>query len=354
MAIPDQVKEMAAKVKAGEQAKTTVRTLLSWFGAHRRSWGNVMRIRRALDETGLTTLPDFRAQYIDGDIVFQPKQVAPVSTEVSAGEGISLEDAVNVELVQTAEVLCPVRLADPAHRISRLESANRPPVFVRPDATIEEATTLMLGHDYSQLPVMQSDRDVKGLFSWKSLGSRLASGKQCSNVRDSMDDHQEISSNGSLFEAIRIIAEHDCVLVRASDKTICGIVTAYDIGAQFHQIAEPFLLLADTENHIRHLISKAFTVAELQQAKDPQDQNRSIQDVSDLTFGEYVRLLQNEQNWAKLNVRIDRKIFTGWLEKVRDVRNDVMHFDPDPMDPTDLRLLRDFARFLVRWQQLRS
>jgi len=91
-----------------------------------------------------------------------------------------------------------------------------------------------------------------------------------------------------------------------------------------------------------------------QQAKDPGDPDRDIQAVSDLTFGEYVRLLQNEENWAKLNIKIDRKTFTGWLDKVRETRNDVMHFDPDPLDPEDLQLLREFAHFLSRWQQITS
>jgi len=31
---------------------------------------------------------------------------------------------------------------------------------------------------------------------------------------------------------------------------------------------------------------------------------------------------------------------------VRSIRNDVMHFDPDPVAPEDLGILRKFARFL--------
>lgn len=138
----------------------------------------------------------------------------------------------------------------------------------------------------------------------------------------------------------------------AADKTICGIVTAYDISAQFQQLSEPFLLLGDIENHVRYLISKTFTLDELRKVKDAADVDRVIEDVSDLTFGEYVRLLQNDENWRKLNMRIDRKTFTDWLDKVREIRNDVMHFDPDPIESGDLQLLKDFVRFFQRWQQL--
>jgi hypothetical protein len=167
-----------------------------------------------------------------------------------------------------------------------------------------------------------------------------------------MDKHQEIPSDASLFDAIRIISEQDCVLVRAPDKTICGIVTAYDISTQFQQLTQPFLLLGDIENHMRYLISTKFTVEDLQQVKDPNDADQEIKDVSDLTFGQYVRLLQNELNWAKLSMRIDRRTFVGWLDRVREIRNDVMHFDPDPIDVADLDLLKEFARFLERWHQL--
>jgi hypothetical protein len=51
---------------------------------------------------------------------------------------------------------------------------------------------------------------------------------------------------------------------------------------------------------------------------------------------------------------MDRKTFISKLDKVRVVRNDVMHFEPDPLDPEDLQLLRDFAHFLARWQQIAS
>lgn len=350
MGIPQKLEEMSTRVQGGEQPTATVRELLSWFGAYRRSWRNVHTIRESLDSVGLVTSPDFEGEYIDASVIFHVKQTVDTAS-ATVGDEVSAQGHLDVS-VHGPTGQGPVELRAPAHRISRLASANAPPVFVKPDATVAEAITLMLRHDYSQLPVMQSSRELKGLFSWKALGSRLAMGRSSTRVVDFMETAKEMSSDGSLFDAVQIIAEHDCVLVRAGDKTICGIVTAYDISEQFRQLAESFLLLGDIENHIRYLIGKAFTLTELEEAKDPSEQDRSITDVSDMTFGEYVRLLQNEGNWAKLNMRIDRKTFTGWLEKIRDIRNDVMHFDPDPMDPADLKLLRDIAGLLDRCQRL--
>ena len=36
------------------------------------------------------------------------------------------------------------------------------------------------------------------------------------------------------------------------------------------------------------------------------------------------------------------------LEKIREIRNDVMHFDPDGLEDEDLNTLREFAQFLKR------
>ena len=75
-------------------------------------------------------------------------------------------------------------------------------------------------------------------------------------------------------------------------------------------------------------MANKFTKTELAAVRDPADSAREIEDVSDLTFGEYVRLLQNPKHWATLAIQIDRKTFTDELRKVGEIRNDVMSFSP--------------------------
>jgi hypothetical protein len=79
---------------------------------------------------------------------------------------------------------------------------------------------------------------------------------------------------------------------------------------------------------------------------DPGDTRRIVNAVSDLSFGEYVRVVENETRWERLKVKLDRSEFKKTLEKVKDIRNDVMHFDPDPLPEADLQLLRNFVSFL--------
>ena len=240
--------------------------------------------------------------------------------------------------------------ADPIYRISKLASSARKPLAVSPDTKLEEVVTHLLTNDFSQLPVMTSGRDVKGIITWTSIGSRLAMGKYCSVARELMEQHQEIRSDASFFSAIGIIAEHQYVLVRGHDQKITGIVTASDLSLQFQQLAEPFLLLGEIENHVRQVISQRFTPKELESAKDPTDTKRVVASVADLSYGEYIRLLENQERWDKLNITVDRKTCMEKFESVRKIRNDVMHFDLEGIPEKDLMTLREFARFLQRLQ----
>jgi len=349
---PPELIEAAEEVRSGQRYRLTVRTLLDWFQAARRGHRVVAKIRSALEDVGLATSPDFEGEWIDAEITLIDKSALqenepgvdeqPVE---SAAETLASEEIVATESP-------PSKPAGPTHRLGKLKAANTPPERAAPDEPLERAITRMLTKDFSQLPVMTSDREIKGVVSWKTIGSRLVLGRKCRYVRDCMEPHQELRVDASIFDAIRVIAEHDFVLVRGRDQKISGIVTATDINDQFRQLAEPFLLLADIETQLRNLIGPKFSAEELQRAKDPSDENRQVQEVADLTFGEYLRLLENGENWERLGLQLDRKTFIKDLERIRDVRNDVMHFDPDPMGSEDTRTLRAFAMFLTRLQNL--
>ena len=128
-------------------------------------------------------------------------------------------------------------------------------------------------------------------------------------------------------------------------------MTTSDLSREYHKKASPFLLLEEVEDRIRLLISRNLATAEIKKAKDPGDDTREIEDTADLTFGEYVRLLESRENWQKLRLGIDRKLFVGLLNDVREVRNDVMHFRPDSSEPENLdkvRMLRSLLEQVVQ------
>jgi CBS domain-containing protein len=351
--IPETLKEIAEQARKGQRPSVTVRMLLSWFGGERREKSRVRRIREALDELKIKAEPEIEGAYIDGLVTFLPAEQSDSANPGSAPNIVEIPVKVADSHVQADAIVTVVAaVVDPTFRIGRLASANRRPVSIAPDATVVEAITLMLKHDFSQLPVMTSERGVKGLLSWKSLGSRLSLGTECKFVREAMDSYQEVSVDTSIFSAIGLIVQNECVLVRDSAEKICGIITTSDLSVQFGQLGEPFLLLGEIENHIRAMVTGKFTKEELATARDSNDPTREVEDVADLTLGELLRLIEEPAKWQRLGLRIDRKMFVKELEDIRRIRNEVMHFDPDGIAEDDLCKLRIFVEFLRRLRRL--
>lgn len=332
---PEDLKQLAERVHGGATEAHTVRDVLRWYGYERRGSFIVWAIKKHLGDLKLRVTPDFEGAYIDGKLSFL---MAPDEAPTSASPQFQDEEPQAILITSNPE--------DPTQRIGRLPSANARPLTVSPSATISEAVTLMLLYDYSQLPVMQGERTLKGVVSWQSIGKKLALGHPCASVQDCLDDAVVMESSVSLFSAISSIVERGFVLVRDMQNTISGIVTTTDLSLQFRQLAEPFLLLGEIEKHLRRLGDGKFSATEIVQVRDPSDGTRSISDLSDLTFGEHIRLLENPSRWAALRLNIDRSTFVRHLDEVREIRNGVMHFDPDGTAPTELEKLRQFVRLL--------
>jgi CBS domain-containing protein len=342
--IPTGLQTAAAKIVSGETPDpVTVRALLRWFGAERRGRYVVQMIRDALKEVNLVTVPDFDYVWLDAPIQLRRDTK---TIELPLADAIELKDEVAVSVETPQVTFVGGATPDPTHRIGKLEAANRGVVSVGPDDSVQRAITLMMSNGYSQLPVMTSDREVKGIITWESVARQFVLSGPSKHVRDCMNKHREIAADVSLFAAIPEIAQHQYVLVRDKDKRITGIITAADLSLQFQQLAEPFLLLGEIEHQIRRLIENRFTEAELAMAKDPGDTERTIRSVADLTLGECVRLLESDERWRKLGLNIDRVEFIKEAHRIRAIRNDVMHFDPDPMSEDDLLTLRRFTNFV--------
>lgn len=329
----------------------TTREFLSWFNAQRRGYWIVQEIRRQLEGLGLQTVPDFEFTYIDAPIEFRTivtqSVPEPMPSALEAQTNITGSSILNPNVEISTFVI-----KDPTYRISKLAAANQQIVSVKPDTCKAECITILLSRDFSQISVMTNDREVKGIVSWKSIGSRLALSRNGSCARDFMELHREIRASASMFEAIPLIIAHEYVLVRGDDNRITGIITATDLSQQFRILSEPFLLLAEIENLVRAMIADRFTVAELNSARDPRDDGREVKSPADLSFGEYIRLLQNSDRWQKFGLAIDRTTFCGDLDFIRDIRNNIMHFDPEGIVEAELSRLRDFAGFLKQLQNI--
>lgn len=341
-----------ALVKKGDEPQITGRQLMAWFGASRRGSRVVARIQAELLRRKLVTEPDFEEVWVDVPIkvkalkVAQPEDGKP--RKESDGEAQAKAPG-ETPPASPAQPAMPARDRTPT--IGRLPAANKKVVSVPPGTPLNEAITIMMLHDYSQLPIVQNERECKGAVSWQSIATAKALGQECKSVDDCKihpDDVLILRFDTSQIEAFAKIEEKGFALVRAHDRRFQGIMTLADLSFHVRAISEPFLLIGQIEHMIRDMIERAFTLDEIRKAKNPADTSREVNDVSDLSFGEYVGLLEPKDAWPKLKFPFDRGPFLKALSQVREIRNDVMHFDPEPLAHAEITLLQNFSVFLGR------
>ena len=307
---------------APNPVRMTVRDLLRKFSyVNRGSWISA-HIRNKLSELHLCTHPDFEGGWIHGEI-----EIKLLDEEGRAER------------------------SDPAHRVDILDAAHHKPLGVAPDTETRVAKTLMLLHDYSQLPVMEGERHVKGMISWRTIGAQESLSRPCELVRHCMEPAEEVSKDDPLLDVIGIIAQSGYVLVRDrnAQNTICGIVTATDLANQFAQIAGPFLLAGEIEGYLRTLIDGRFGFEQMEQVVAGGGSQSTFRGVADLSLGDYCHLLSKPEYWDELGARIDRAEFVKYLDNVRRIRNDIMHFSPEGISEEDFDALRDVAALLRVW-----
>ena len=354
--IPEQLLGVRRDLEAGKLRWAKVKTLLSWFGRKGRGKYVVQDINKALDETRIFTDPAFTSGGVHGYIEFKtlpeagdhPREQSTDSRE--DGDETRSDDQGRREPDAKSNGR-DGRSSEPTGLkfcIGMLEAANRPSevLTITRDQRVEEAITVMMIRRFSQLPVTQDKRQIDGMISWRSMGRARARGDTCEFVRDCVEPVPILNQDDPFFDAVDTINEKEVVLVLGRNRTITGIVTTADLSREYHQKAAPFLLLGEIEDRIRILIDDKLSTVEIKQARHPDDGTREIEDASDLTFGEYVRLLESPENWEKLCLGIDRKLFVELLNDVRDVRNDVMHFRPDSSEPENLGKVRQLHSLL--------
>lgn len=317
--LPDkEITELAKQInKNGKAVKITPKKLLEHFGTSRRKTHVKWWIDKGLRELKLKTEPDYKTAYLYGEIHLKRQK-----------DAIEQEDFVQ--------------------RVRLLDAANMEPKSVTKNDSIEKAMTLMMTNDFSQLPVMNSpnSKRVDGMISWHSIGWTTAKGKKVEKVQDCIKtDCTIISYDTPILEAIHVIKENEVVLVQKVDQSISGLLTVTDIADEFFELAEPFLLIGQIETSIRVLLEDKFTSEELSEIKHGDD-DRDISSVSDLTFSEYIQLMRKGDNWAKIQIPLDKDEFTKKLDEVREIRNDVMHFSSDNLDPEQQNTLKLTAQFL--------
>jgi restriction system protein len=302
----------------------------------------VDEIRHGLAEQGLSTTPPFTDGAIDSIITviaIGPGPDAP---------GRRLPDRSRTEAIEDVDSADePLTL-----RISNMPSANLASrdarlVTVHLNDPLERAATLMTARNFSQLPVVGTESGNPSAISWRSIGqARLSMSNPM--LRDALDENIRIVQlHDPLLGWVDAIYRDGYVLVTESIGTLTGIVTAADLTERFHQEQRPYVLLEEMERRLRRsLVRAGFTSSQLHQyARGVKPENLASKkeqlSVEKLTIKEYCTLLADFEAWKILMWQVDQKTLLEYLEKVRDIRNSLMHFRDglDPVGPEQLDII---------------
>lgn len=319
----------AASRSADNAVTLTIRDLLGRWGAKRRDPDTVQSISSDLAAYGLQTSPSFEVSWIDTEI----KLIA----HAASGEPSNDDWEPRPTSTDTEDVSLTV---------SSLQSATAGVTRVRPDESVIKARSLMHRHDFSQLPVMKSERALVGVISWESIAKGRLDG-DVDTVSSVLAPAATVALTADLLASIPRIIESGYVFVEDNTKRVTGIVTTSDLSQQFELLAGPFLLIGETERRLRRLIDRWFSVDVIRDAvHDSPERRKKVVNASSLTIGEMMKLFEPESNWKSLSSLADRKTFLQALDEMRRLRNDIMHFNPDPLDQTAINGARQFAKWL--------
>ena len=323
-----QYKEVFQKIVDSKQSeKSSARSLLSLFGYSRRGYLVCQEINNALKEYSLKTEPYWADIWIDEEVTISP-------AEKTTGNSIAISKSV-----------------DTIKRIKLLNEANEEPKFTNLDDKIEKATTSMQLHGYSQLPVSNNGHlqvhSIVGYISWKTIAIKNIHGKGGDFVRDYLErDICILPSDTPILKALEDIHKHGFILVSNNKKRICGMITTTQMSSTYKTLTDKFLLIEQIERQVRAILNGKFTLGEINDIIKKEQGAQEVNSIDELTFGQYLRIIEGNENWEKLNLKFDKKIIIEKLTAVKNLRNDIMHFDPTDITPEQVNELSNGSDFL--------
>ena len=316
----------------GKGRKMTKRDFIWLFDEYqKRTSGNVWHINEFLQKERLEVVPDYQVGWIDEEITLKEKDKTKIKKT-----GDDFNDSF-----------------DPINRISVLKAASKLPISVLKEDSLEKAQHILWKHDFSQVPVMNDERNVLGILSWQGIAKGLIT-KKTGTVKDFMTmDFTVLKHDTPLFEAIKEVMKSGVVFIKDSTEKIKGPVTPSDLNEQFVEQIEPYILLEQIENVIRQILHNKIVHEDLLKLIKTEDKSE-VGAISDLNFGQYVTIIGDRKIWPTLGLPFSRSVFTKDLKAINQIRNGVMHFHPDGTSEDDLQLLRKTSKFLMDFLKCRG
>lgn len=295
-----ELRRLRQDADAGTPHTLSVREFVALWGARGRDARLIEIIETDLSNHGLVTVPDFRLVTLEDQVTVGLSADAATSPSPAAEP-----DTVGTPLTEATETTRIIETTEPSKMrqrperglvVGNLPSASLGVESVKPAATIEQAITTMLLHDYSQLAVMTGQRNLSGAVTWKSI-AKARHQKRDAPLSAAVIPAMEVSYAEDLIDALPKITAHGFVFVRGPHNTVSGIVTASDVVQTYGVMTSPFFIIGEIDQTLRWILEDAIDIERVQTLCDA-DGTRQIDGFSRLTMGDYQRVLENPEAWA--------------------------------------------------------
>lgn len=306
------------------QTRIPIRELMGFWGARGRGHNVIEMINDDLGQMGFEVDPPLDTGTLD-----MPVRIQNAST-------------VSAQPDPDDHLLTLARIPAASFALANPEDAAIPGL-VEPSTSLNDATTMMLRYDFSQLLVVDdvTQRRLIGVVSWKSYGAARLRQEEPAIVADIMQPATPVDLHSDLFSNVGPVAKYDYVAVTYQGR-LAGIVTATDLTEQFEDLAVPFLAVGRCERELKRVARAKFTAIDA--------------DVIDKAMLGKLQQMYRE-NWPSLNWSLSQEEFNRWLDATRDLRNKVAHFDDKDQDlKPEVRAVHQLASWLrgVKTPPIRS
>jgi restriction system protein len=297
----------------------SARDLIGLWGWHRRTTECIDVVDKELARRGLMVEPHFTAVQLDDLVTIsgergehEPDGGVSATTPVDSSPRSADDDAGT----------------DLAWRIGSLSRAKKV-VTVYSQDPVGVAVERMVVGEYSQLPVVDEYKRLKGVVTWESIAHaqficrpKLVASAMSTNPHSCRETEE-------LFARTDDIQRHGFLVIVDGENVVIGILTAADLSGELRNRVQPFTVLEEIERRLRRAVSP-LSVEDLRAAFPKGDSRaKKVSSPSDLTLGNYSFVLDNEKRWTELDWPYERADMVDRLRKIAEYRNAIAHWDID-------------------------
>ena len=246
------------------------------------------------------------------------------------------------------------------YQVQQIIEGKGTPVCVTKDEPVSKALSLMIEHDFSQLPVISKQTNLanveidapEGMITYEGILRGVRNFKariEDLKVRDVMVSAPVYSADDDLFDILDLMKDTNAVLVTEDiyglGSALVGIVTSYDTAEYFRKRTEDLMRVEDIELMIKEFIKSAYmdengelnlsslnaVAGRITAYVNKNGEVQKEKTFDELTLSEYITFLLLQETWLFFEpiFGVKRNFINELLNGVREIRNALAHFRGD-------------------------